>query len=394
MATADLLAKVERAVSQMSGDDAEAQEVLPLGGSTEADTSPVATDVPFAVALLALGSVRGVGTKGLRSLVSRLGEDLGLVWALPEEKLSRLLGECKLQSPAGLAASIVEDRAPLVRTGRDHVDRLIESRVHILSPSTLPSKLRDIPGRPEWLFVDGAPEALEGVHLGVVGSRTPSEQGLRATEAAARIAAAYPVTIVSGLADGIDAVAHWASMNEGMRNVAFLGHGIGTVFPATTAAVRKRITESGGAVATEYLPWEHYRKEQFVQRNRLQAALSDQILVVDARSNGGTAHTARFALQYKKQILALTWPGVLDLALELKRANRCESFEIFTQDGARALDRAIRSAADRNGLETNALTLVIRELRRESRMRNIRIDDLDRLRKIIDRVPPVSDETI
>ncbi|GAX57373.1 DNA-processing protein DprA [Streptomyces olivochromogenes] len=85
------------------------------------------------------------------------------------------------------------------------------------------------------------------------------------------------------------------------------------VFPAETADVRARIICTGGAVATEYLSEEHFRKAQFVQRNRLQAALADIVVAAEGKRAGETAHTVRFVGAYRRPVIGFTWLGAGDL---------------------------------------------------------------------------------
>jgi DNA protecting protein DprA len=364
--------------------DDDAQDVLPI--ESQSGHPGPRPQVPFSDALLALGSIRGVGTKGLRSLVGDLGDDLGLLWEMTEDEVGSRFAKAKTANPANIAADFTGRTSELLAKGTSELDRLKSSGSVLLSPSEVPMKLRSLPDGPKWLFVQGNIEAMSGAHVAIVGSRAPTDLGHRAAAAAAAVAAAYPVTVVSGLAEGIDATAHHASMREGARNVAFLGHGLNTIFPATTAYLRSKIIDQGGAIVTEYLPGEHYRKEQFVQRNRLQAGLADLLVVVDARASGGTAHTARFAQKYRKEILALTWPGVSDLALELTESDMASRCEIFTIEGTRYLDQRIRSIADRYHFPTNSLSLVMRRLARESYLRKVRLDDLKALHLAIERL--------
>jgi hypothetical protein len=199
-----------------------------------------------------------------------------------------------------------------------------------------------------------------------------------------RTLAAYPITLVSGLANGIDAVAHQAALRDGVRNVAFLGHGIDVVFPAETADIRARIVSAGGAVASEYLPGEHYRKAQFVQRNRLQAALADIVVAAEGQRTGGTAHTVRFAATYRRPIIGFTWPGVGDLADLIDTEPTGRLIDIFTTAGRRTFDALCRSTADSYGHTTFGLSLVERQLGREVELRALHPEDFKRLRQRLD----------
>ncbi|MER5537755.1 DNA-processing protein DprA [Streptomyces mirabilis] len=166
-----------------------------------------------------------------------------------------------------------------------------------------------------------------------------------AAEAAVRTMAAYPITLVSGLANGIDAAAHQAALRDGVRNVAFLGHGIAIVFPAETADVRVRIIRTGRAVATEYLSEEHFRKAQFVQRNRLQAALADIVVAAEDERGDGTAHTVRFASAYRRPVIGFTWPAPVTWLLSSVKSPTGQLIDIFSAAGRRSFDTLCRGIA-------------------------------------------------
>jgi DNA protecting protein DprA len=343
------------------------------------------TDMPFVVAFLALGAARGLGNKGLRALVHEHREQLGRVWQAPTGRLAAELAHAKVPSARKVADEISSSRSELLKTARAKADDLARRDIHLIGPSALPARLAELPGGPLWLFVEGDVRALyEGPHVTVVGTRNITPDGVRATEAAVRTLAAYPITLVSGLANGIDAVAHQAALRDGVRNVAFLGHGIDVVFPAETADIRTRIVHTGGAVASEYLPGEHYRKAQFVQRNRLQAGLADIVVAAEGQRTGGTAHTVRFAATYQRPIVGFTWPGAGDLTELIEPEPTGQLIDIFTTPGRRIFDTLCRSAADAYGHSTFGLSLVERQLGREAELRALHPEDLERLRQRLD----------
>ncbi|MET8021437.1 DNA-processing protein DprA [Streptomyces decoyicus] len=349
-----------------------------------ADDLP-ATDMPFPVAFLALGAARGLGSKGLHALVREHQEQLGRVWEAPPGRLAAELAHAKVPAARKVADEISTYRSELLKTARAKADELTRRNIHLIGPSALPARLAELPGGPLWLFVEGDPRALyEGPHVAVVGTRDITPDGVRATEAAVRTLAAYPITLVSGLANGVDAVAHQAALRDGVRNVAFLGHGIDIVFPAETADIRARIVRTGGAVASEYLPGEHYRKAQFVQRNRLQAGLADIVVAAEGQHAGGTAHTVRFAATYHRPIIGFTWPGAGDLTDLIDTEPTGRLIDIFSTAGRRALDALCRSTADSYGRTTFGLSLVERQLGREVELRALPPEDLKRLRQRLD----------
>ncbi|BBX60517.1 hypothetical protein TM48_04624 [Mycobacterium shottsii] len=231
--------------------------------------------------------------KGLHSFVLRYGDELGAVFESTEEEISQAHAGGKPSSNSyAIAREIKRDAGRLVESGALKRITLKAESVSLLGPSELPSKLLEMRDGPRWLFVQGDAALIEhSPHIAVIGTRNATPSGLAATLATIRTVAAYPVSIVSGLAEGIDAAAHDAALRYGLRNIAILGHGIDLTFPAATAEIRRRIISNGGAVVTEYPPTEHYRKQYFVQRNRIQAGLADLVIAAEGNSRGGTAHT-------------------------------------------------------------------------------------------------------
>jgi len=351
------------------------------------------SDVPFDLALLALAHVDGLGYKGLRALVSHFGDDLGAVWQVESAKIRRLLVDARVGSAERLSTTLAASQAQLLDKASHELRDLRSRQVTVIAPSRMPRKLADLPDRPWWLFVEGRPDVLDNQpHVAVVGTRTPSLHGTKATEIVVRTMAAYPLVLVSGLANGIDATAHTIALRDGVQNVAFLGHGLNVTFPAETASVRSKIVETGGAVVTEYLPGETYRRQNFVQRNRLQAGLADIVVPVDGAATGGTAHTVRFAAKYSRRLIGIRWEGAGDLVSLVAAQPQSVVLDAFTDEDRRELDRHMRELAAAAGHETYALRLVERLLEREMRHRDVHPSDLARLRSRLDHVGGASDD--
>jgi predicted Rossmann fold nucleotide-binding protein DprA/Smf involved in DNA uptake len=183
---------------------------------------------------------------------------------------------------------------------------------------------------------------------------------------------------VSGLAEGIDEQAHNASLREQVINIAFLGHGINFSIPASTKRARERIIRQGGAVVTEYLPDEHFQKPYFVQRNRLQAALADVVIPVEANPKGGTAHTINFARKYDRRVVGIEWPGANGILEELRSEDRL-IVDVFDAAGRKSLDRIFRDLAEQAGHKTYALTVAERRLLSEMQSRDVTVTDVENL---------------
>lgn len=353
------------------------QEALPF--EMDGDAPRPISAPSFSVALLALNSVDGLGRKGIRQLVKAYGDDLGTLWASGREQVRKVLEEANVRSIDRIVAALFDDTVPLLKEGQRKAGELGKNRVITLSPFQLPPRLREIPDAPLWLFVQGDDEVLHHrPTVAVVGTRKSSARGRRAAAIVARLLSAYPITLVSGLAEGIDEEAHAVSLEEGAKNVAFLGYGLKHIFPAVTADMRWRIAAGGGALATEYFFDERYHKSYFVERNRLQAALADIVIPVEAESKGGTAHTVRFARQYGRRIVGITWPDAPGMAEELEEAGD-EVVNVFERQGRARLDVMFRQLAEKNGHETFALSLVARRLKKELRMREVLPEDMDQL---------------
>lgn len=167
------------------------------------------------------------------------------------------------------------------------------------------SRISDMPlvlyctGDPRWLNEPGA--------VGIVGSRKPTEYGLNAAADIGGELAKNGAIIVSGLADGLDSAGHRAAVKNDCPTIAVMGVPIDRTYPAANAALRQKI-EQKGCVISEYPPYSEYIGPTcFLQRNRLIAALSTAVLVVEAREKSGTMSTVAHAERYGKPVYAV--PG-------------------------------------------------------------------------------------
>ncbi|KZP65798.1 DNA processing protein DprA [Enterobacter cloacae subsp. dissolvens] len=171
-----------------------------------------------------------------------------------------------------------------------------------------PPLLRTIPDYPGALFVKGNPEALNSVQLAVVGSRAPSWYGERWGKILCEQLSQSGFTITSGLACGIDGIAHHATLSAKGRSVAVLGNGLFSIYPRRHQALAARLIESEGAIVSEFPlsapPW----PANFPRRNRIISGLSLGVLVVEAALRSGSLVTARYALEHGREVFALPGP--------------------------------------------------------------------------------------
>lgn len=183
--------------------------------------------------------------------------------------------------------------------------------------AVFPPLLREIPSAPRALFVRGDPAVLDTPCVAVVGTRRNTTYGQQQTLRFTRAIAEAGYTVVSGLAYGIDAIAHEAALDAGGPTIAVLGNGIDAIHPRGNEALARRILANGGAVVSEYPPGTPAHAGHFPARNRLVSGLSLATLVVEAPIKSGALITARRAFEQNREVAAL--PG--DLSRETFEGN-------------------------------------------------------------------------
>lgn len=167
---------------------------------------------------------------------------------------------------------------------------------------------KSIADMPKSLYLLGnlPPNRDNGV-VAIIGTRKPTTYGQEVTYRLSYELAAQGVIIVSGLALGVDSIAHKAALDAGGTTIAVLPTPLNKIHPRSHQALADRIVENGGALISEYSTFDPIFKLNFVARNRIVAAISDGVLITEAAIKSGTLHTANFALNYGKQVMAV--PG-------------------------------------------------------------------------------------
>lgn len=170
-----------------------------------------------------------------------------------------------------------------------------------------PKLLREIPDPPAVIFVRGKLDIADELNLAVVGSRKYSNYGKRVVQDIVRGIVQSNITIVSGMALGIDSIAHKATLDAHGRTIGVLANGLDQIYPSSNRALAEGIIANGGAVISEYPPGVPPYKYNFPMRNRIIAGMSLGILVAEAAQKSGTLLTAKSALDYNRELLAV--PG-------------------------------------------------------------------------------------
>lgn len=175
-------------------------------------------------------------------------------------------------------------------------------------PIETPEPLKTIPNPPKQLYATGVDiaEILSRPRVAIVGSRKVTPYGKTITIKFAEELARQGIVIVSGLALGVDSLAHKAALNAGGLTVAVLPTGLDTIYPSAHRQLAKDIIKQG-MVLTEYPEGTASLKYNFIERNRIVSGLSDAVLITEAAEKSGTLHTARHALAQSKKVFAI--PG-------------------------------------------------------------------------------------
>ncbi len=182
-------------------------------------------------------------------------------------------------------------------------------RIITILDQDYPQILKEIPGPPIVLYVLGSITKEDDLAIGIVGSRHASFYGLSSTEKFAYELSVRKVTIVSGLARGIDTCAHKAALKAGGRTIAVIGSGLSNIYPEENKDLVEKIALNG-AVVSEFPMETAPLPQNFPRRNRIISGLSKGILVTEAARNSGALITADFALEQGREVFAL--PGRID----------------------------------------------------------------------------------
>jgi len=245
-----------------------------------------------------LSLVPGLGPSAYRALLSAFG--------LPHAIRSASRSQLARVVPEAIAAAIVSDqRAATVAAALEWAEQPGRSVVTLADPD-YPQQLLQIPDPPVLLYVRGDMRLLGAASLAIVGSRNATHQGVANAEAFARTLSEAGLTIVSGLALGIDAAAHRGGLDGRGSTIAVLGCGADIVYPMGNETLFEQIA-ADGAIASEFPLGTPPSRENFPRRNRLISGLARGCLVVEAAFASGSLITARLAAEQGREVFAI--PG-------------------------------------------------------------------------------------
>ena len=181
--------------------------------------------------------------------------------------------------------------------------------IYKLKLEQFPEQLLEIPQPPKNLYIRGKLPAKDSIYLAIVGSRKHTSYGRDICEKLIHGLKGYPIVIVSGLALGIDSIAHRSALDVGLTTVSFPGSGLdnNVLHPRSNIRLAQEIVNKGGCLISELEPNWKATLYSFPQRNRLMAGISKAVLIIEAEEKSGTLITARMATDYNRDVLAV--PG-------------------------------------------------------------------------------------
>ena len=253
------------------------------------------------LATLRLALLPGVGPRTLATLMDQFGTARA-VFEADQDQLSRV---------AGVGPKLVQS----IKSATTHVDAesvfawCRETGTDIVCRDTefYPHRLDDLYDPPAVLFVRGSLTPEDELAVSIVGTRHATVYGRRQAERFGYALAKAGITVVSGLARGIDAAAHEGALNAGGRTIAVLGSGLGQIYPSEHQGLADAVA-ADGAVISEFAPHARPRSGMFPQRNRLIAGLSLATLVIEAPDRSGALITARLAGEQNREVFAVPGP--------------------------------------------------------------------------------------
>lgn len=183
----------------------------------------------------------------------------------------------------------------------------MDEKIKQLTPEQFPELLKEINDPPKKLYMKGELPSDEMKFLCVVGSRKYSSYGKEVCRTLIEGLKGYDVVIVSGLALGIDAIAHEAALGAGLTTIAIPGSGLGenVLHPSANRNLAKRIIDAGGALISEFEEDFKATLWSFPQRNRIMAGMSHAVLIIEAEEKSGTLITSKFATEYNRDVLTV-----------------------------------------------------------------------------------------
>lgn len=255
--------------------------------------------------------VKGIGAVRLKALLDYFG-NLEIAWQAPADAL------LAAGLPQKAVDNLLQVRSPeLLEKGWAYIQKN-EIQVLTWNDDSYPRRLKQIDQPPPVLYVRGDLTSADELSVGIVGTRRVTVYGRQVAEEVAVFLAHNGITVVSGLARGVDGVAHEAALRSGGRTVAVLGSGVDRIYPPEHARLAQRMVDQG-AIVSDYAPGTPPESVNFPPRNRIISGLTLATVVIEAGDESGALITAAFAAEQGRDVFAV--PGNIN-APQSKGTNR------------------------------------------------------------------------
>ena len=261
------------------------------------------------VYLKALLEIEGLGPAKILNLISKFHSPKNVF-------VKGLSSLSKTELISTILSKRIISKSKRIKDVREKLERELESlnkhkfRLITYFDKEYPEILKNIYFPPILLYLNGIPEEKDYQSVAIVGTRTPTPYGKGITEKISGELSEQKVTIVSGLARGIDSIAHRTALKYYNRTISVIGSGLDKIYPPENKNLAEQISENG-AVISEYPLGTNPDAQNFPRRNRIISGLSLGTLVIETRLNGGAMQTAAYALEQNREVFAV--PGNLDV---------------------------------------------------------------------------------
>lgn len=250
---------------------------------------------------IALSLMKGIGDANAKTLISYAGST-EMLFKTPTSKLQKINGV------GPKTAEIFKDTADVLARAEKEIAFIEKNKIDVLFyyDKRYPKRLLNCSDSPLFIFAKGNVDFNKERFINVVGTRHASDYGKEITEKLIADLSGFNVSLVSGLAYGIDICAHKAALKYNMQNIAVLAHGLDRIYPSQHKNTAEKLQQNG-ALVTDYLSQTNPDRQNFPSRNRIVAGMTDATIVIESAITGGALITAEIANNYNRDVFA--FPG-------------------------------------------------------------------------------------
>ncbi|HPQ07740.1 MAG TPA: DNA-processing protein DprA [Bacteroidia bacterium] len=280
--------------------------------------------------LIALSKIKNIGSVTGRSLISYLGSAEN-VFKAKKQQLMKAPGVGEL-----IADIIIQNKSDALKWAEEELKRVEEHKLKLcfFNDNDYPTRLKMINDSPLYFYYQGENVWNADRTIAIVGTRKPTAYGKDLVTKFVKDISEYGVVIVSGLAHGIDTIAHQEALKNNLKTIAVLGNGLPDIYPSNNTRLAQEIIYNG-CVISEYPIFTEPEAPNFPKRNRIVAGMVDAVIVVESKTDGGSIITASIANSYHKDVFAFPgrtndlYSSGCNALIKLQKAQMIENAEDF-----------------------------------------------------------------